>query len=130
MAGVVLDANFLIALYNEKDTHHAWANDVSLDTLGEELFIPALSFAETLVRPARAGKADLIALALEDLGVRVIPLLEDSALHLAQVRADSGLRMPDAVVLQAALENNCSIATSDGALAKAAQIAGVTVFKP
>lgn len=130
MAGIILDANFIIALYNEKDVHHSWARNVIQDTLDEELLIPALSFAETLVRPARAGNSDLIADALGELGVTVVPLLRDSAVHLAQVRADSGLRMPDAVVLQAALERDCALATSDDVLAKAAQRAGVSVFKP
>lgn len=130
MAGVILDANFLIALYNESDVHHGWAREVMLDTLSDELFIPALSYAETLVRPAITKQSELLIDALSELGIEVVPLVESSAVHLAHVRADSKLRMPDAVVLQVALEKGSAIATSDQTLAKAAHKAGVTVFKP
>ena len=131
MAGVVvLDANVLIALYDERDAHHAWARQFFVDTIADELCISALTFAETLVRPTRAGVGELFQAAIADVGISVDPIDAFGAIQLATTRAESGLRMPDAVVLHTAQRRGGALATSDNTLAKAAIAAGITVFQP
>lgn len=131
MAGVVvLDANVLIALYEGNDAHHAWAVNTIADTAADDLVISVVTYAEAMVRPMRLGTNSQFTAGLEQLNVGVLPLPAVSAEHVARVRATTNLRMPDAVVLQAALEHGGAIATADASLAAAAISHGVAVYRP
>ena len=131
MAGVVvLDANVLIAAYDDTNAHHAWAVDLLTLTTAEDLVISALTYAEVLVRPAMENVLDEFRRDVDPVGYKVLDITAESAIATAQVRAQSKLRMPDAVVLQAALEHRGAIATADASLAAAALSHGVTVYRP
>jgi predicted nucleic acid-binding protein len=129
MAGVVvLDSGALIALYDSQDLHHMWALQMFTDTVGDELVMSALTYAEVLVHPIRAGQRDKFERSIKGLGIRLEKFEPQDAGDLAELRWRSNLKMPDAVVLHLALKLKGSISTTDRALAQQAQKLSVPVF--
>ena len=53
---IVLDAGALIALCDASDAHHRWARGMFIDTVGGDLSLFLLAYAEVLVHPTKAGK--------------------------------------------------------------------------
>lgn len=127
---IVLDASALIALASSKDPNHEWALKMFRDTANFELQMNALTQAEVLVHPARAGKMDSFLKSISELGLEITPVESKDSSKLANIRASTSLKMPDAVVLQQAIKIAGSIATTDEQLAKAAKAKGVGVFSP
>ena len=99
---IVLDASVLIALLTRDDTHHLNAAQILANTPEQALATPSLTLAEALVKPARARRAAEAEALLRRYGVD--EMAPSRPIDLALLRANSGLRMPDAVVLQAALD--------------------------
>lgn len=135
MPKLILDASSLIALMNSGDRHHHWAVGVFTQTLDYDLVIPALTLAEAMVHPVRAGKLSQFERSVEKLGLTTSAMLADSAAQLAALRAKTNLKMPDCVVLHEALlarkaDALTAIATTDNALAIEAVKAQLTVFAP
>lgn len=124
---IVLDASVLIAHFGKGDAHAAAALDV-LET-EEELSIHPLNLAEVLVRPAQQGRADVIAGYIKRLGIEVLSMGPDQALALAELRARTGLRLPDCCVLVAAIQHAASVATFDERLRASALELGVAVVE-
>ncbi|MGL5853439.1 MAG: PIN domain-containing protein [Phycicoccus sp.] len=83
--------------------------------------------AEVLVIPAREGKVDIARSALDALEVTELAFPPDSPARLAQLRADTGLRMPDCCAILAAEDSGARIATFDDRLAAAARERGLVV---
>lgn len=52
--------------------------------------------------PARMGRTETASAAIEDLGVRSLALPADAPVRLAELRANTGLKLPDCCVLLAA----------------------------
>lgn len=127
---ITLDAGVLIAMLNERDVHHAWATEFLIDSADAEFIMPALTYGECLVRPAQADQVNAFLANIDGLALNVIELTADGAVRVARVRAETKLRMPDAVVLSTALEHSSSLATTDARLAEVAQAQGVAVHKP
>lgn len=127
---VVVDAGALIALLDENDKHHRWAFGMFQATLGRGLAMPALTYAEVLVHPTRAGQADTFENNIAGLGLDIRPIVDSDARGLADIRAESSLKMPDAIVLQLALEERATLATTDKPLAKEAESRGLKVLRP
>jgi predicted nucleic acid-binding protein len=117
---IVLDASVLIAFLDSNDEHHEAAVSLLESSGAEPLSASTISLAEVLVAPAKAGRLDEATTALERLGVTELPVGESSARQLAEIRARTGLKMPDCCVLAAARNLGASVATFDKALAKAA----------
>ena len=127
---VVLDASALIALLSSRDSHHQWALAMFGDTVEWELRMTALTLAEVMVHPGRAGKLDEFLEAIEGLAIVQAPITESDARRIALIRSKSSLKMPDAVVLGEASKVAGSIATTDHHLAKVARENGLGVFHP
>ena len=131
MAGVVvLDSSALIALYSDSDPHHQWGLKLFLDTADNDLEMSALSFAEVLVHPTRNGTKSKFLRSIEGLGLRIADLPFDSAEELADLRAQTGLKMPDVVVLRQAMKSSAVLATADQKLAKIATAKELEVSSP
>lgn len=126
---IVLDASIVIALLDADDAHHAAADHLLREHLGEGFAMSALTLAEVLVRPVQTESAERVETALRALGVSVLPVASDDALPLARVRATTGVRMPDAVVLHTAQVAGGALATADRALADAARGRGVRTLE-
>ena len=125
---IVLDAGVLIAAFSSTDKHHEWALKFLRDTAADELIVSALTFAEVLVAPARANIVDEFRRSIEPIGFRIDDLTPGDAVSLARVRSETGLKMPDAVVLNTALKHSCELATTDAALAQKAASRGIPVY--
>jgi predicted nucleic acid-binding protein len=100
------------------------------DTAGFGIQMTALTQAEVLVHPARAGKLEKFLKLMGALGLEITPIEESDSSAIAKIRASTSLKMPDALVLSQAIKVSGSIATTDQKLARAAKEKGVGVFTP
>lgn len=121
---IVLDASVLIAFLDSDDAHHSRAQTLLLTHVDEELAASVVSLGEVLVGPVRTGRAPQVLDAIRELDIRAVPLTE-VPLHLAELRARTGLRMPDCCALLAALATRAALASFDTALVAAATQEGV-----
>ena len=126
---IVLDSGVLIAYANPEDVHHRGVLDLLSRVSDEPFSVTALTLAEALIHPVRA---DIVGEALKvfmPLGLDVEDLREQDAVALARVRAATGLKMPDALVVHTAERFGGSVATTDARLAAAAESRGLLVHK-
>ena len=130
MARIVLDAGVIIGLYDDKYPHHKWAVDFMFQTSADKLLMSAINHAEILVYPTKAGVKDAFQAGIEGLGIKldVSSLLETES--LAALRAETGLKMTDVCAIHLAATEDSILATTDKAVAKAAQALGIEVFQP
>jgi len=129
MAGlVVLDAGVLIALLDAHDSHHSWALDFFYETVSEELAMSTLTFAEVMVHPQKEGKASEFQRSIAGLNLRFCGIGLEDAKWLSALRQRTGLKMPDAVVLNLAMSQNAALATTDGMLATQGGKEGIRVL--
>ena len=126
---IALDASVLIAHLSPVDSHHAQATAILLDATPGLTLVHTLTMAEVLVGGVRVGRGAAMRDDLRAAGVDVAPHDTDEPLRLAELRASTGLKLPDCCVLDVALHHRASIATFDAALASAARQRGVAVLK-
>lgn len=130
MAGVVLDASVLIALYNDKDAHHSWAVDLLFQTIADDFHMSSMNLAEVTVQPMRLGFEKKFFDGINGLNIKVSGLSHDAGLELARIRANENIPMPDCCAIQLVIEKHAALATCDKAQAKAAKNLGIEVFQP
>jgi len=117
---IVLDASVLIAYLDADDSHHAAAETLLVREIADDFAANPLTLAEVLVVPARDGRLDPVLSVLRDVGVEPLAFSADTAVRLAQLRAATGLRMPDCCVLLTAEDAGARVASFDARLAQAA----------
>jgi predicted nucleic acid-binding protein len=122
---IVLDASVLIAHLDSSDGHHADAQSLLEVNSQELLGASPITLAETLVSPARVGRLSDAETALRRLDVDELALGENAPGRLAQLRTDTGLKLPDCCVLLAAQDHDARIASFDTDLLKAAHKLGL-----
>lgn len=122
---IVLDASVLIAHLDGGDRHHADARSLLEANSQEPLGASPITLAETLVSPARAGRLADADTALQRLGVDELALGNNAPRRLAQLRTDTGLKMPDCCVLLAAQDHDARVASFVTGLLKAARKLGL-----
>ncbi len=123
MGAVALDADVLIGFFNRDDTHHAAARRllVAAERDGDRLLTAASVYAEVIVGPARAGRAQEIDAALSAMGVEVVPIDRATAGEAARLRArHRSLRLPDALSIAVARRAGAQLKTFDRRLARVA----------
>lgn len=125
---IALDASTLIAHLSQRDSHHAAATEILLNAPPGTLLVHPLTLAEVLVGGVRVGRGAAMRDHLRAAGIHVTPLDADEPLRLAELRAASGLKLPDCCVLDVAVHQQASLATFDMALAAAARRRGVVVL--
>jgi predicted nucleic acid-binding protein len=121
---IALDACVLIAFVDPADAHHEAARRILTTT--EPLMITALTGAELMVRPTRPGWqwSDL----LRELGITIESITADDMTAIAQTRRDSGLKMPDALVVWVAHTHGATLASFDQHLCAKATAWGVATI--
>jgi predicted nucleic acid-binding protein len=124
---IVLDASVLIAFLDAADAHHERAVTLLSQEIDDDFAVNLLTLAEILVAPTRAGRCDLVLRALGDLGVETLQFPADAAVTLAELRAQTLLKMPDCCVLLSALDRRARLASFDDRVVKAAQVRDVEV---
>ena len=117
----------MIAFLNPRDAHSAAARALFETTARNRLVAHRLTIAETLVGAAQANVTQAVARALDSIGVGRLDEPDDPA-DLAELRALTGLKMPDACVLLAAKRDGASLATFDSRMARAARDQGIPVL--
>lgn len=125
---IVLDASVLIAFLDGNDNHHLAAEQILANAVDGDLAVNPLTLAEVLVAPVRHGQVDGVLAALRALEIQELPFPADTALRLAQLRATTGLKMPDCCVLLAAEDAAASVASFDERLAQAAEMRDLPVL--
>lgn len=127
---IVLDASVLIAHLDATNCHHDRAGELLLLAADQAKPLGAspITLAEVLVGPARAGRLDQAAAALDQLGVCPVDLPRDAAMRLASLRTTTTLKLPDCFVLLAADQVADAVATFDDRLADTARSHGLTVW--
>jgi predicted nucleic acid-binding protein len=123
---IVFDAGVLIAHLDADDAFHNAATAFLGDNDEFEFGVNPLTLAECLVRPARGGDARQAFHALQGLRFEPTEVTADDAAGLAEVRAATGLRMSDALVLYTAERHGAELATTDRSVARAAEHRGIT----
>lgn len=126
---IVLDASVLIAHLDQRDAHHERAKRLLSGTGAEPLGASTITLAETLVAPARADRLADASAALERLEVSELPLGDEGLSRLAQLRADTGCKLPDCCVLLAAQTYGGAVASFDSALLEAAAGPGISILQ-
>lgn len=122
---IVLDAGILIALSDSGDSHHAAVGRFLEEADDERLAANTVTIAESIVRGALDDRAEGILEGYELLGLIPLDLYGESAGAIARVRAETRLRMPDAIVLYTAEREGAELATTDAAVARAAESRGL-----
>ena len=125
---IVADTSWILALRDPHDAHHSAAVAVS-DELGDEpVLVAAVTLAECLVAPAQLGQLEEAEIALRA-AFDVEPVDGAAPARWAGRRAASGLRLPDAIVLETALHRGArAVVTFDARLAKQCRAAGLEVL--
>lgn len=122
---IVLDASVLIAHLDDRDSHHLRARKLLEESRDEPLRASAITLAETLVAPARAGRLGDARAALEQLGVSELTFGKGAPGRLAQLRAETARKLPDCCVILAAQEHDGTVASFDADLSRAARQLGL-----
>jgi predicted nucleic acid-binding protein len=126
---IVLDASVLIAYLDAEDAQHRTAESLLAREVDDEFAVNPLTLAEVLVGPSRIGRLDAARSALRELEVTEQPFPADTAVRLARLRTDTGLRMPDCCVLLAAQDATARVAAFDDRLVRAAEELGLVALR-
>ncbi|KPN47695.1 type II toxin-antitoxin system VapC family toxin [Mycobacterium intracellulare] len=123
---IILDASVLIAHFEASDPHHAGAKHLLLKHRTHQFTCSTITLAEFYVAPARAGQGETARKALGDLEIRPHGIERDAGWRLAELRAQTGLKLPDCCVLYTAEQHtDCLVATFDSRLANQARKLGI-----
>lgn len=125
---IVADASWVVALRDSSDGHHRRAVAINQEIAEEDALLHPVTLAECLVAPARLGMLEGAADGLRASFV-VTDVEADAPERWAALRADTGLQLPDAIVLDTALTHAVrAIATFDDRLAASAVERGLKVL--
>lgn len=122
---IVLDASVVIAFLHASDAHHKQASALIESHAAGGFAMHRLTLAEVLVGASRAGRANQLYEDLTAIGVQTPDTMPLEALLLAELRATTGLKMPDCCVLAVARHESAPLATFDEQLTRAAEALGV-----
>ena len=104
MGLALLDTSVVIGALNRDDAlHEAASQAVRNERDRHPLAISALSYAEILVGPLRAGGRAVEVVERFAAQVRIVELSADIARLAAELRARRGLKLPDAVIVATGL---------------------------
>lgn len=99
---IAVDASVLIAVLDATDALSERATELLEQHAGRPFAASALTLAEVLVAPTRAGHAERTRAALRAMEVEPVSLEDESILELARLRSRTNLKLPDCCVLHAA----------------------------
>jgi predicted nucleic acid-binding protein len=99
---IILDASVLIAHFQATDPHHARAAQLLTTYQHHQFATSTITLAEFLVGPVRVGQTETARRALDTLDIHAHGLDADASWRLAELRALTGLKLPDCCVLYTA----------------------------
>lgn len=119
---IVLDASVVIAFLDPNDRHHQRAVHLLEERAADGFRMHQLTLAEVLVGAVRTGRGNQL---LDDLVSAGVVATSTEPQILAELRATTGLKMPDCCVLAVAQHWSLPLATFDEQLARVARELGV-----
>ncbi|HET7072182.1 MAG TPA: PIN domain-containing protein [Nocardioides sp.] len=122
---IAVDASVLVAFLSRENAHHQAA--LELLAAGASIRIHPVNLAESLVGSVRKNRGTQALARLRNVGVEEVGRLPDEAMRLAELRASSGLKLPNCCALLVAEALDHSLATFDERLARVARSRGVDV---
>lgn len=125
---LLLDASALIAFLDSHQAHHEWTVNLLTDHADAAFVASPVNIAEALVHPALHGGLERAREAIAALDLEVPEIGRQEVEKLAILRAETGVKMPDACALLAALASGATMVTRDRRLAAAARKLGVDVI--
>lgn len=125
---IAFDASVLIAHFSPTDLHHRVATEKLKAGVPGQMLVHLVTMAEVLVGGVRAGQVTTMRDDLLAAGLTLADHDDDEPARLAELRASTGLKLPDCCVLDVAIHNQAALATFDEALAGAARRRGVLVL--
>ncbi|HEX9823600.1 MAG TPA: type II toxin-antitoxin system VapC family toxin [Actinomycetota bacterium] len=102
----VLDSSVIIAFRDSTDRHHAASVSLLKETAASDaLVVPVIVYAEVLVGAIRKGRSQAATAErfFRD-ATRLEPATPDIARTAARIRAQHGVRLPDALVIATGVE--------------------------
>lgn len=126
----VLDADVLIAHLDSKDVQHDRARAIltAFVQRGTNLRAGSVTLAEVMVGPAGSDRLAEVKEAISTLKVDEVPMAIGSAPRLAELRAETGCKLPDCCLLLAAEQAGATcVATFDERLRTGAAAIGLEV---
>ena len=118
---VCIDTNVFLNVLNKEKAYLSYSRGVLLAiSRGDlEAIIPTLVISEVLtgfyVEKRKTDAEEFLAAIVTHEHMKVIPLSMDIAVSSAMVRAKTGLKLPDAMILATAIENRTNyIVSNDG----------------
>lgn len=111
----------MIGFLEPTDANHERAVAALRERGRDSFILPASAYSETLVRPLAIGAAEHVETFVERLQVSVVPADREVAWLAAKLRCgDSGLRLPDALVLATARLRSARLLSFDERLVRLA----------
>ena len=126
---IAFDASVLIAHLNPADPHHRAATEVLLAGTPGEMVVHTITMAEVLVGGVRVGQGASMRDDIHAAGIAVAAHDDGEPIRLAELRASTGLKLPDCCVLEVAIRHQASLATFDDGLATEAAQRGVSAVQ-
>jgi predicted nucleic acid-binding protein len=121
----MFDAGVLIALADERDTHHGAAARFVEANSDEHFVANAVNLAESLVHAVEEAVLGDVFDAYELIGIMPLDVAGESAGAIARVRASTHLKMPDALAIHSCEREGAELVTTDETLARVAMGRGV-----
>lgn len=122
---IVFDAGVLIAHLQSTDAFHQRVQEFMEENEEFDFGATALTVAECLVHATEAGRVTTALGIFERLMLVQFAIEPADAAGIAEIRARTGLRVPDALVLYTAERRGAELVTTDRALARAAAARGI-----
>lgn len=126
---IALDANVVIAFLDPNDRHHQRAVALLEEHAAAGFRMHQLTLAKVLVGAVRTGRGNQLLDDLSTIGIITHQSSSYEPLILAELRAATGLKMPDCCVLAVAQHGSLPLATFDEQLARVARELGVQVLR-
>jgi predicted nucleic acid-binding protein len=127
---IVLDASAVIATFFTADPHHGRATALLESNAPGGFVLHPMTLAESLVGAARIGRINQIRRQIQNMGITVFAPDTDEPLLIAEIKANTGLKLPDCCVLATALGLSAPLITFDEKLRSAARAQSIAVVDP
>lgn len=126
---IVFDAGVLIAHLEPSDLFHDAATGFLEEFEEFDFAASVVTLAECLVRPAQFGRSSEAVAKLDRLELIRLDVAADAGSRIADIRAHTRLKMPDAIVLYTAEREGAELVTTDRGLSSAATARGVVAHQ-
>jgi predicted nucleic acid-binding protein len=126
---IVLDASVVIAALYSSDPHHPTASALLEANAAQGFAVHPMTLAEVLVGGARVGRLNQLRRKIYNMGIEVFAPDSDEPLLLAEIRANTALKLPDCCVLATALSLSSPLITFDSRLRAAAAAQSIVVVE-